>query len=233
MNKGQQGGDEFQVAPSAAKVRVFLVDDHPVVRQGIAMLIDQEIDMCVCGEADNADDALAMINQLKPDLAIVDLSLKDSSGLELIRDLQIRDPRVVVLVLSMHDEAFYAERVMRAGARGYMTKDEGTEKVIEGIRLLLDGQVYVSDRVAAKMIGKLIGGRASNWTKVGGLTERELEVFELIGSGLGTREIAGKLHVSVKTIESHREHIKEKLGLATATELLKNAVQWMQFERKC
>jgi len=233
MNKGQQGGDEFQVAPSAAKVRVFLVDDHPVVRQGIAMLIDQEIDMCVCGEADNADDALAMINQLKPDLAIVDLSLKDSSGLELIRDLQIRDPRVVVLVLSMHDEAFYAERVMRAGARGYMTKDEGTEKVIEGIRLLLDGQVYVSDRVAAKMIGKLIGGRASTWTKVGGLTERELEVFELIGSGLGTREIAGKLHVSVKTIESHREHIKEKLGLATATELLKNAVQWMQFERKC
>ncbi|NLW87912.1 MAG: response regulator transcription factor [Planctomycetes bacterium] len=233
MNKGQQGGDEFQVAPSAAKVRVFLVDDHPVVRQGIAMLIDQEIDMCVCGEADNADDALAMINQLKPDLAIVDLSLKDSSGLELIRDLQIRDPRVVVLVLSMHDEAFYAERVMRAGARGYMTKDEGTEKVIEGIRLLLDGQVYVSDRVAAKMIGKLIGGRASNWTKVGCLTERELEVFELIGSGLGTREIAGKLHVSVKTIESHREHIKEKLGLATATELLKNAVQWMQFERKC
>ena len=233
MNKGQQGGDEFQVAPSAAKVRVFLVDDHPVVRQGIAMLIDQEIDMCVCGEADNADDALAMINQLKPDLAIVDLSLKDSSGLELIRDLQIRDPQVVVLVLSMHDEAFYAERVMRAGARGYMTKDEGTEKVIEGIRLLLDGQVYVSDRVAAKMIGKLIGGRASTWTKVGGLTERELEVFELIGSGLGTREIAGKLHVSVKTIESHREHIKEKLGLATATELLKNAVQWMQFERKC
>jgi len=227
-----QGLEERDTAKDVAKVQVFLVDDHPVVRQGIAMLIDQEADMCVCGEADNAETAVRMINEQKPDLAIVDLSLKDSSGLELIKDLQVRDPQVKVLVLSMHDEAFYAERVLRAGARGYMTKDEGTEKVVEGIRMLLNGEVYVSDRVASKMIGKLIGGRGASWSKIDGLTDRELEVFELIGTGLGTREIAGKLHVSIKTIESHREHMKEKLGIANATELLKYAVQWMQCERQ-
>src|SRR5690554_3465056 len=213
-----QGLEERDTAKDVAKVQVFLVDDHPVVRQGIAMLIDQEADMCVCGEADNAETAVRMINEQKPDLAIVDLSLKDSSGLELIKDLQVRDPQVKVLVLSMHDEAFYAERVLRAGARGYMTKDEGTEKVVEGIRMLLNGEVYVSDRVASKMIGKLIGGRGASWSKIDGLTDRELEVFELIGTGLGTREIAGKLHVSIKTIESHREHMKEKLCIANATE---------------
>ena len=227
-----QGLEERDTAKDVAKVQVFLVDDHPVVRQGIAMLIDQEADMCVCGEADNAETAVRMINEQKPDLAIVDLSLKNSSGLELIKDLQVRDPQVKVLVLSMHDEAFYAERVLRAGARGYMTKDEGTEKVVEGIRMLLNGEVYVSDRVASKMIGKLIGGRGASWSKIDGLTDRELEVFELIGTGLGTREIAGKLHVSIKTIESHREHMKEKLGIANATELLKYAVQWMQCERQ-
>jgi len=227
-----QGLEERDTAKDVAKVQVFLVDDHPVVRQGIAMLIDQEADMCVCGEADNAETAVRMINEQKPDLAIVDLSLKNSSGLELIKDLQVRDPQVKVLVLSMHDEAFYAERVLRAGARGYMTKDEGTEKVVEGIRMLLNGEVYVSDRVASKMIGKLIGGRGASWSKIDGLTDRELEVFELIGTGLGTREIAGKLHVSIKTIESHREHMKEKLGIANATELLKYAVQWTQCERQ-
>ncbi len=227
-----QGLEERDTAKDVAKVQVFLVDDHPVVRQGIAMLIDQEADMCVCGEADNAETAVRMINEQKPDLAIVDLSLKNSSGLELIKDLQVRDPQVKVLVLSMHDEAFYAERVLRAGARGYMTKDEGTEKVVEGIRMLLNGEVYVSDRVASKMIGKLIGGRGASWSKIDGLTDRELEVFELIGTGLGTREIAGKLHVSIKTIESHREHMKEKLCIANATELLKYAVQWMQCERQ-
>lgn len=220
--------------PSEAdgKTRVFLVDDHPIVRQGVKLLVNQEADMEVCGDADNAQDALKAMEELKPHLAVVDLSLRNSSGLELIKDLQIRCPSVLILVLSMHDEFFYAERVLRAGARGYITKEEGTEKVVDGIRRLIRGEVYLSEKMASKMICKLVGGRPGlPQPLVDCLTDRELEVFEFIGTGLGTREIAEKLHLSTKTIESHREHIKEKLKLSSATELLKHAIQWMQCER--
>jgi DNA-binding NarL/FixJ family response regulator len=214
------------------KVKVFLVDDHPIVRQGVKLLVDQEPDMVVCGDADNAPAALKAIEAAQPDLAIVDISLRDSSGLELIKDLKIRCPKLLVLVLSMHDESFYAERVLRAGARGYITKDEGTEKVVEGIRKLLKGEIFLSDKIASKMIYKLVDARPGNARpSVECLTDRELEVFELIGSGMGTRDIAQKLHLSVKTIESHREHIKGKLKLDGATELLKHAIQWIQCER--
>ena len=208
-------------------VRILLVDDHPIVRQGLRMLVSQESDMRVCGEAASASEALTAMSKTQPNVAIVDLSLKGSSGLELIKDVRIRFPEVLLLVLSMRDEAFYAERALRAGARGYITKEEGTERLIEGIRTLLVGQIYVSERLAARLISKYVDG-GSTGSPVQRLTDRELEVFELIGQGMTTRQVAENLHLSVKTIESHREHIKTKLKLDNATELLKNAIQWVQ-----
>lgn len=213
----------------ADKVKILVVDDHPVVRQGLRMLIGQEPDLTVCGEADSVAEALRAIERSGPDVAIVDLSLKESSGLELIKDVKIRYPKLLVLVLSMRDEAFYAERVLRAGARGYVIKEEGGKTVINGIRKILTGEIYLSEKMAAKMLRTLADGRVdSNKPLVGNLTDRELEVFELIGQGLRTREIAEKLHLSVKTIDSHREHIKGKLQLDNATDLLKYAIQWVQ-----
>lgn len=215
------------------KNQVYLVDDHPIVRQGIRLLIEQEPDLAVCGDSDNAADAIKAIEALRPDLAIVDLSLKNSSGLELIKDMQARCPEVRILVLSMHDEYFYAERVLRAGARGYITKEEGTEKVIDGIRRLLAGEVYLSEKMASRMVCRLVGGKGGALQPtIDRLTDRELEVFEFIGLGMGTREIAERLHLSAKTIESHREHIKEKLSLNGAADLLKHAIHWMQSERE-
>ena len=215
-----------------AVTRILIVDDHPIVRQGIRLLVDQEADLMICGEAESASEALKITDQSKPNVAIVDLSLRESSGLELIKDFKIRHPDLKILVLSMRDESFYAERVLRAGARGYITKEEGTEKVIEGIRSILAGQVYLSERLASKMINKWVdGGSDKGGPLVQNLTDRELQIFELIGTGLSTREIAEKLHLSIKTIESHREHIKAKLDLSTATELLKHAIQWIQYQR--
>ena len=212
--------------------RVFIVDDHPVVRQGVGMLVDQQNDMEVCGDAESGPEALKKIGELDPDLAVVDLSLKDSSGMELIKDLQVQHPEIRILVLSMHDETFFAERVLRAGARGYITKAESTLKVVDGIRAVMKGEVYLSDGMSSKMISKLVSGYGQpDKPSVDALTDRELEVFELLGNGYGTREIAEKLHRSVKTIETHRERIKEKLQIDSATDLIKHAVQWVQCER--
>lgn len=212
--------------------RVFIVDDHPVVRQGVGMLVDQQNDMEVCGDAESGPEALKKIGELAPDLAVVDLSLKDSSGMELIKDLQVQHPEIRILVLSMHDETFFAERVLRAGARGYITKAESTLKVVDGIRAVMKGEVYLSDGMSSKMISKLVSGYGQpDKPSVDALTDRELEVFELLGNGYGTREIAEKLHRSVKTIETHRERIKEKLQIDSATDLIKHAVQWVQCER--
>jgi DNA-binding NarL/FixJ family response regulator len=214
------------------KKRIFLVDDHPIVRQGIRMVIEQEADLAVCGEAESAHEAMSAIEESHPDLAVVDLTLRDSSGLELIKDLQIRCPELLVLVLSMRDEAFYAERVLRAGARGYITKEEGPGKVIEGIRNILGGQIHISERMSSKVIRKFVDGRSEEAaTPVDRLTDRELEVFEMVGNGLPTREIAGRLHISPKTVDSHREHIKQKLKIDNATELLKQAIQWIQMQK--
>ncbi|MDP6542704.1 MAG: response regulator transcription factor [Phycisphaerae bacterium] len=214
-------------------IRVLLVDDHPIVRQGVKMMITQEPGMVVCGEAESADEALAAMVESAPEVAIVDLTLKDSSGLELIKDAKIRCPKVAVLVLSMRDEAFYAHRVLRAGARGYITKEEGSDRIIEGIRAVVGGRIYLSDKLAAKMIGTYVVGMPETGAPLEEtLSDRELEVFELIGSGLTTRDIAGKLHRSGKTIESHREHIKSKLGLDNANELVTRAVQWVESVKK-
>ncbi len=211
--------------------KVMVVDDHPLVRQGIATLIAQEPDLEVSDEAASAAEALRAMEQRAPDIALVDLTLKDSSGLELIKDMRIRFPHVQILVLSMRDEGFYAERVLRAGARGYVTKEEGRYRIIEGIRKVLAGQIYLSEKMATKVMGKIVGGIDPAGSSMDELTDRELEVFELIGKGLATREIAGKLSISSKTVDSHREHIKQKLQLETAADLVKHAIQWVQCQK--
>ncbi|MFW6132536.1 MAG: response regulator [Planctomycetota bacterium] len=209
---------------------VLIVDDHPIVRQGIRMLLDQQEDLCVCGEAESAAEALRVLNQDAPDVAVVDLTLKDSSGLELIKDIRARWPDVRILVLSMRDEAFYAERCLQAGARGYVTKEQGPTQVIEGIRAVLGGRVYLSEEMASKVLSKFAAGGGEGGSPVQSLTDRELEIFQLIGAGLTLREISQRLHVSPKTVDSHREHIKDKLGLDTANDLLKHAIQWVQMQ---
>jgi DNA-binding NarL/FixJ family response regulator len=211
-----------------SKRTVLIVDDHPIVRQGLAQVINQEKDLEVCGQAEDAHEAMEAIRQLNPDMVIVDISLKDTSGMELIKDLKIRHPDLPVLTLSMHDEAVYGERALRAGARGYVMKQEATGKVVTAIRRVLAGEVYVSDGLSAKMVSKLVGGGARTASSpADSLSDRELEVFRMIGEGFGTREMAEKLHLSVKTVETYRAHIKDKLGLQDANELLRTAIQWV------
>ena len=212
------------------KFRVFLVDDHPIVRRGFQLLLGMEPDVIVCGEADNGAEALQKILALKPDVAIVDLSLKGSNGLELIKQLRAQSLKLKVLVFTMRDEGIYAERALRAGADGYITKEEGTEKALQAIRLLMQGKRYLSDKVAERMMDTLVGNGSRSAGAVESLSDRELEVLELIGNGLSSREIAGKLRLSIKTIESHREHIKAKLKLNRATELVGYAFNWVRGE---
>jgi len=214
-----------------SRFRVFIVDDHPIVRRGFQLLLAMEPDLMVCGEADNGPAALQKILALKPDVAIVDLSLKGSSGLELIKQLRAQSLKLKLLVFTMRDEGIYAERALRAGADGYITKEEGTEKAIQAIRLLMQGKRYLSDKVAEKMMDTLMGNSSGAEGAVESLGDRELEVLELIGAGLGSREIAEKLHLSIKTIESHREHMKTKLGLTRAPELVSYAFNWFHGEK--
>jgi DNA-binding NarL/FixJ family response regulator len=214
------------------KREVLIVDDHPIVRQGLAQMIDQEHDLPVCGQAEDAHEAMRAIRQLRPDMVTVDISLKETSGIELIKDIKVRYPNLPVLTLSMHDEGIYAERALRAGAKGYIMKQEATEKVVTAIRRVLSGEVYVSDGMAAKMVSKLVAGPAeAGGSPVDRLSDRELEVFRLIGAGYGTREMAVKLHLSIKTIETYRAHIKDKLDLVDANELLRTAITWVNAQR--
>jgi len=213
------------------KARVLVVDDHPIVRQGLVQLINQEADLVVCGDAENAHKAIEAIKLLKPDVAVVDISLKSINGLELIKNIKVDHPKLPILVLSMHDEGLYAERALRAGAKGYIMKQEATENMLMAIRRVLKGEIYVSEKMGAKMLHQLVDGRQdAGSSPLDRLSDRELEVFQLIGQGLGTRQIAEQLHLSVKTIESYREHIKEKMKLKNATELVQHAVQWVKTE---
>ena len=206
------------------RIRVYIVDDHPVVRQGIAQLLDQEPDLTVCGEAEEAHGVLEAFKARRPDLAIVDLSLKGSDGFSLLKDLKARAPKVPVLVLSMHDESIYAERVLRVGARGYIMKEAAPAELVSAIRRVLSGEIYLSRKMGSKILERVAGGRDSEArSSLEALSDRELQVFRMIGRGLSTRQIAGQLHLSVKTIESHREHIKAKLGLENSTELVQQA----------
>jgi len=213
-----------------SKRKILIVDDHPILRKGLALLINQEPDLTVCAEAENAQMALDVVEHSMPDMAIVDISLPGIDGIELIKTMKLRHKEIPVLVVSMHDEILYAERSLRAGARGYIMKQEALEKVLVAIRKVLDGDIFVSERVATKMLEQLFSadGFKDAASPIDLLSNRELTVFRLIGQGYRTRQIAEKLHLSMKTIESYRAHIKEKLKLSDGTELLKYAIQWVQ-----
>ena len=211
---------------SAPKCKVFLVDDHPIVRQGLALFIEREPDLMVCGEAEDATSALQAIRESSPDFVILDISLNGPDGLELLKTLRVRYPNLPALVLSMHDESVYAERALRAGANGYIMKQEAADKVITAIRHILGGDVYLSDRLTKQMLQQFVNGTISPRDPLAKLSDRELEVFRLIGAGHGTRQIADELHVSTKTVESYQAHIKEKLALRNARELVQYAVEW-------
>ena len=213
------------------RTRILLVDDHAVVRYGIAQLINRQADMAVCGEEENASNALSAIDKLKPDLVIADISLKDSSGLELMRNIKAQYSGLPVLVVSAHDESIYAEIAFRAGALGYLMKQEALDKIIAAIRRVLSGNIYVSETLAAKMLQQQIRGKTDiQESPVKGLSDRELEVFQLIGQWKKTSEIAQELHLSIKTIEYYREQIKRKLNLKNSAELTQHATAWVQRE---
>ena len=208
--------------------RILIVDDHPLVRCGFSGLISQQPDLEVCGEAPDEAEALKKLDSLEPDLVIVDISLGGTSGLELIKQIKTRENPPKMLVVSMHDEKLFAERCLRAGAMGYVNKAVAPDQIIEAIRQILDEQIYVSQQMANRMLQGMIGGRDPlESSPIQTLSDRELEVFGLIGRGMSTREIAQRLQLSVKTIESYREHIKTKLSLPSSSELMRHAVQWV------
>ncbi len=209
------------------KNKVFLVDDHPIVRQGLTLLINQERDLTVCGEAEEMHSALQSIESAKPDIVVLDISLNGPDGLDLLKHLRSRHPKLPVLMLSMHDESIYAERTLRAGANGYIMKQEATEKVLIALRRILSNEIYVSDRIANNMLRHYVrGDQGAQSSPVTELSDRELEIFRLIGQGHATRQIANELHLSVKTVESYQAHIKEKLSLHSARELVQHAIRW-------
>lgn len=208
--------------------RVMIVDDHPIVRQGYNMLLATQADLDICGEAESEADALRLAREENPDLAIVDISLANGSGIDLIKNLTARQPNLRILAASAHDESLFAERALRAGALGYINKTAAVDHLISAVRRILNGEVYLSERMTAKMlkhVTRRTDADVSDKTQL--LTDRELEAFELIGQGLATREIAKRMHVSPKTVDRHRENIKRKLEVNTATELLRQATQWV------
>jgi DNA-binding NarL/FixJ family response regulator len=208
------------------KKTVFIVDDHPLLRQGLALLINREQDLMVCGEAEEAQTAMTEIAAKKPDILIADISLNGPDGLDLLKNLRTLYPNLPVLILSMHDESIYAERALRARANGYIMKQEATEKVLVAVRRILGGDIYLSDRMANKLLHQYISGTSADMkTQLSALSDRELEVFRLIGEGRGTRQIAEKLHLSIKTVETYQAHIKEKLSLQSGRELVQHAIQ--------
>jgi DNA-binding NarL/FixJ family response regulator len=225
---------ESPTVPTAARAqkRILIVDDHPVFRHGIAALITAEKNLAVCGEADSAPAALEAMRRLKPDLAMLDISLQGTNGIELVKLMRAEQPRLPIIILSMHDESLYALRALRAGARGYVMKGEAMSHVLTALRKVLAGDIYVSPRFSERLVFKAIqsleGGMGSPVDK---LSDRELEVLQLLGRGFGTREIANELHLSVKTIETHRAHIKEKLGFKDAGEMVRFSIDWVAQEQ--
>jgi DNA-binding NarL/FixJ family response regulator len=212
----------------AKKTSVMIVDDHPVLRQGLRQMIGQEADLEVCCEAGTVGEALEHLESGTPDLVTVDIALGEGDGLELVKQIVSRWPSVFILVLSMHSEKLYAERALRAGAHGYIMKQEAPEKVVEAIRRVRDGGVVVSEELQARWLQRVVSGKEPKRTAIETLTDRELAVFRLVGSGRSTRDIAEQLHLSVKTVESYRENIKEKLGIGSATELIQQATLWVR-----
>lgn len=213
------------------KTKVLLVDDHPILRAGLGKLINQEADMMICGEAEDGPTAFDLAGTLNPDIAVIDISLKGSNGIELVKNLKARYPDLPTLVLSMHDESLYAERALRAGSLGYIMKEEAIEQVLVAIRKVLQGEIFLSEKMKGKMLQQMASGKGKVISSpIEQLTDRELEVFRLIGEGCSTRQIAGQLHLSVRTVEAYREYIKSKLNLKNATELVQHAFHWVHHE---
>ena len=232
MNMPVKSDNHASQNQAVTKKRILVVDDHPIVRQGLALLINREPDLVVCGEAEEAMGALHVLASARPDVLIVDISLNGPDGLDLLKTIRTTHPTLPVLILSMHDESIYAERALRAGANGYIMKQEATEKVLVAVRRILSGEIYVSDRIAGKMLKHYITGSGTlRSSSIADLSDRELEVFRLIGEGHGTRQIAEELHLSIKTVESYQAHIKEKLSLRSSRELMQHAIQWNMNEK--
>jgi len=221
----------FAPEPEKDPYRIYIVDDHPFVREWLMNYLEEQKDIRVCGQSDRPATAFEEIVSLRPDVTILDLSLHGGSGIELIKNIRAVQPKARILVLSMHDEKVYAERAMRAGAMGYVMKRETTGKIIEAIRTVLYGQIYMSHSLAQFMAQKSMGVRGSEGDLIMSLGDRELEVFSMIGQGYETRRIAEELNLSMKTVQAHCEHIKEKLKLSNATELIREAVRWTEKER--
>ena len=222
-----------QMKAEEDKSKILVVDDHPMVREGLVRLVENEQDLMICGQADDAPEALKAISETRPDIVVTDILLKSSNGIELMKSIKAQYPKLPVLVLSMHNEALYAERALRAGAMGYIMKQEASEKLLTAIRHVLGGEIFVSDEISKRLIRQLARGKDDMATSsVDNLSDRELEVFHLIGQGYGTSQIAEKLYLSIKTIETYRTHIKEKLNLADSRELLQYAIQWVSSQKE-
>jgi DNA-binding NarL/FixJ family response regulator len=214
-----------------SKKRIVIVDDHPMMREGLAQLIEHEPDLAVEAQANSAGEALRFVEMAAPDLLVVDISLPDKSGLELIKDVQVLHPRLPILVVSMHDESLYAERVLRAGGRGYIMKQEGGKRLMQAIRQVLDGRIYVSEKVSSRILENVSGHRSDSHSPVERLSDREFEVFQMLGQGQATRDIAQHLHLSIKTVEVHRANIRRKLELASGSELVRYAIRWNEAQK--
>ena len=208
------------------KKRVLVIDDHPVFRAGLTALVNLETDLAVCGETHDAFQAMTALEKLQPDLVLLDMSLPGKGGLELLKDIRAFSPRTLVLIISMHDETLYAERVIRAGGRGYIMKQEGPEKIIHAIRRVLSGGISVSESISTQILDALSGAK-SGASSVSTLTDREFEIYRLLGQGKEPHDIARVLHLSIKTVDTHRMHIRQKLGLRNATELIHHATRWV------
>ena len=217
----------FRSLPKRNARRILIVDDHPIVRQGLRRLMENEEDLSVCGEVETARDARTAIKDLNPDAVIVDISLKQGDGIELVRDVRAHYATLPMLVLSMHDEAIYAERMLSAGANGYIMKQAASEQFLASLRRVLDGGIYVSEAVGSNMIQKFAsGGSYTSANPIDRLSNRELQILHMIGKGMSTRETANSLNLSIKTVESHRQRIKRKLNLNTGAQLVQYAVNW-------
>ena len=213
-----------------AKKKIYIVDDHPLMRKGMAMTLENSVEFTVCGQSESAEEALGEIPSLKPDACVVDISLPGMNGIELVKNLLAQLPDLKILVVSRHDEELYAERAIRAGAKGYLMKLEAGEVLVSAVRQVMNGGIYLSDKIGSQLIMKIASGQSAGDNPLELLSDRELEVFELTGKGESTKEIAQRLHVSVKTIDTYRARIKEKMHLKTANELMRRAVQWVEGE---
>lgn len=223
-----------QRGSTGTKRKVLIVDDHPLLRQGFCRLINQQRDLVIAGEAEETDEGISLVSEVMPDIVVVDLCLRGTSGIELIKHIRNHYPSLPVLVLSMYDEPFYTERALRAGARGYISKREPAEKVLTAIRHVLNGYIYLSDNMETHMLNPLLAGEHQPTDSlIDRLSDRELEVFQLLGRGHETREMADKLKISSKTVQVYREHIKEKLNLENSTQLIQRAALWVQSKGLC